>query len=46
MVLTLQAEKHTPDKLDRLRGILVAKRSWGNDASFRTLAVDVPITRK
>ncbi|MFT5492534.1 MAG: DsbC/DsbD-like thiol-disulfide interchange protein [Limisphaerales bacterium] len=46
LTLTLQAEEHTPDKLDRLRGILVAKRSWGKDASFRTLAVDVPITRK
>jgi hypothetical protein len=46
LTLTLQAEEHTPDKLDRLRGILVAEKSWGEDASFRTLKVDVPITRE
>lgn len=46
MALTLQAEEHTPDKLDRLRGILVANKTWGKDASFRTLKVDVPITRE
>lgn len=46
LALTLQAEEHTPDKLDRLRGILVAEKSWGEDDSFQTLTVDVPISRE
>ena len=46
ILLRLQQEEHTGEKLNRLRGILVAESSWGKDARFRALEVDVPIARR
>lgn len=42
-VLKLQQEEHSGEQLKRLRGVLVAEKSWSGDMEFPALSVDIPI---